>query len=146
MTSAASIVAAIPAVRAGAARLAAEFCGATNRRRQPARSWSAATSAPSSARAADVKLYITADAEIARRAAGQRVARTRRGAIYENVLQDLSERDARDRGRRDAPLSAAADAEIIDTTALDAEAVVERAAELVARALAERAFKEKEWL
>ena len=61
-------------------------------------------------------------------------------------MQDLKERDARDSGRRAAPLSAAPDAEIIDTTALDADAVFERAAELVARALAERALKEKEWL
>jgi len=96
--------------------------------------------------AADVKLYVTADIAIR---AERRVKELRaRGAaaIYQNVLQDLEERDARDRGRRDAPLSVAADAEIIETTALDAEAVVERAAELVARALAERAFKEKEWL
>ena len=57
------------------------------------------------------------------------------------------ERDARDSERRAAPLSAAPDAEIIDTTTLDADAVLERAADLTARALrGERALKEKEWL
>ncbi|MGA8382882.1 MAG: (d)CMP kinase [Stellaceae bacterium] len=145
VTSAASTVAAIPAVRQAllawqqnfAARPTAPAAGAILVGRDIG-----TVVCPS----ADVKLYITAAAETR---AERRVKELRaRGAdaIYENVLQDLIERDARDRGRRDAPLSAAADAEIIDTTALDAEAVVERAAELVARALAERAFKEKEWL
>jgi len=58
---------------------------------------------------ADVKLYVTAD--VATRA--DRRVRELRGrgaaAIYENVLQDLMERDARDSERRDAPLSIAAD-------------------------------------
>jgi cytidylate kinase len=57
-------------------------------------------------------------------------------AIYETVLQDLTDRDARDAGRRDAPLAAAGDAVVIDATALDADAVFERAARLVAGALA----------
>ena len=57
------------------------------------------------------------------------------------MLQDLKERDARDSERRAAPLSVASDAEVIDTTALDADAVLERAATFIARAL-----KEKEWL
>ncbi len=90
---------------------------------------------------AEVKLYITAD--VATRA-GRRVKELRgRGAaaIYENVLQDLMERDARDSERWDAPLSIAPDAIIIDTTTLDADAVLERAADVIARAI-----KEKEWL
>lgn len=90
--------------------------------------------------AADVKLFITASPEAR---AWRRVEELREqgaAAIYEHVLQDLSERDARDSGRRAAPLMAAPDAEVIDTTALDPRIVFERAAELVARAL-----KEKEW-
>jgi cytidylate kinase len=89
---------------------------------------------------ADVKLFITAGADVR---AARRVRELREQgstAIYESVLQDLNERDARDSGRRAAPLVAAADAEIIDTTALDADAVFERASDLVARSL-----KEKEW-
>ncbi len=91
--------------------------------------------------AADVKLYITADPETR---ADRRVKELRghgAAAIYENVLQDLKERDARDRERRAAPLSVAPDAEVIDTTTLNADAVVELAASYIARAL-----KEKEWL
>jgi cytidylate kinase len=89
---------------------------------------------------ADVKLFITAGADVR---AARRVRELREQgstAIYESVLQALNERDARDSGRLAAPLAAAADAEIIDTTALDADAVLERASDLVARSL-----KEKEW-
>ncbi len=94
---------------------------------------------------AHLKLFLTAALETR---ANRRVEELRgRGvaAIYDSVLQDLIERDARDSQRRAAPLSAAPDAEIIDTTALDADAVLERAADLTARALEARALKEKEW-
>jgi CMP/dCMP kinase len=90
---------------------------------------------------ADLKLFLTADVKTR---AKRRVEELRgRGAtaIYEIVLQDLNERDARDGERRAAPLSVAPDAEVIDTTTLDAAAVIELAADYVARAL-----KEKEWL
>jgi cytidylate kinase len=43
-------------------------------------------------------------------------------AIYGEVLQDLEQRDARDRERRTAPLVAAPDAFVLDTTHLDADA------------------------
>jgi CMP/dCMP kinase len=90
--------------------------------------------------AADVKLFITANfAERARR----RVGELRQGgaaAIFEDVLQDLKERDARDTERRASPLITAPDVIVIDTTTLDPDAVFERASDLIARAL-----KEKEW-
>jgi cytidylate kinase len=54
-------------------------------------------------------------------------------ATYADVLRELNERDA---GRQAAPLRAPADAVIIDTTALDAEAVFARACDIVMRALA----------
>jgi cytidylate kinase len=90
--------------------------------------------------AADVKLFITASAE---ERARRRVAELRQAgaaAIFEDVLQDLKERDARDAQRRAAPLTAAPDATVIDTTTLDADAVFERVCNLIARAL-----EEKEW-
>ncbi|MBM3488548.1 MAG: (d)CMP kinase, partial [Alphaproteobacteria bacterium] len=43
-------------------------------------------------------------------------------AIPGHVLQDMLERDRRDRGRAVAPLVPASDAFVLDTTALDAEA------------------------
>jgi CMP/dCMP kinase len=89
---------------------------------------------------ADVKLFITADvAERARR----RVVDLRQGgavAIFEDVLQDLMNRDARDTERWASPLIAAPDAIVIDTTTLDPDAVFERASDLI-----ERALKEKVW-
>jgi cytidylate kinase len=50
----------------------------------------------------------------------------------------MKERDARDSGRRAAPLSAAPDAVIIDTTSLDPDQVFERASDLIARLLSAR--------
>ena len=87
---------------------------------------------------ADLKLFLTADAQTRARRRVEELRRSGAPAIYETVLQDLKERDARDAGRRAAPLTAAQNAVIIDTTALDADAVLELAARHVARALAER--------
>jgi len=50
----------------------------------------------------------------------------------------MKERDARDSGRRVAPLAAAPDAVTIDTTDLDPDQVFEQARNLIARALAAR--------
>jgi cytidylate kinase len=85
---------------------------------------------------AEVKLFITASQEA--RAARRLKELRERGAaaIYDRVLQDMKERDARDSGRRVAPLSAAPDAVTIDTTGLDPDQVFETASELIARALA----------
>jgi len=43
-------------------------------------------------------------------------------AIYAAVLRDLAERDARDSSRSVAPLVRAADALLLDTTSMDADA------------------------
>jgi CMP/dCMP kinase len=85
---------------------------------------------------ASVKLFVTASPEVR---AGRRFRELReRGApaIYDSVLQDMTERDARDQGRRAAPLVAAPDAVILDTSGLDADQAFEQASTIVARALA----------
>lgn len=72
---------------------------------------------------APVKLFVTAAVEIR---AARRVRELReRGlqAIEDQVLRDMQDRDARDSGRLDSPLQAAADAFVIDTGGLDADAV-----------------------
>ena len=71
---------------------------------------------------ADAKLYVQAspDARAERRFKELRDAGVE--AIYERVLQDMKDRDARDSQRRTAPLRPADDAFVLDTTALDAEA------------------------
>jgi cytidylate kinase len=85
---------------------------------------------------AAVKLFVTASIEAR---AERRVKELReRGAtaIYGDVLRDMKERDARDSLRRVAPLAAAPDAVIIDTTRHDADQVFVRAADIITRALA----------
>jgi cytidylate kinase len=139
VASAASVVAAIPEVRRALLGFQRDFA---------AHPLAAARGAVLDGRdigtvvcpGADVKLFITASIETR---AARRVKELREQgapAIYKDVLQDLNERDARDSRRREAPLTAAHDAYIIDTTTLDADVVFERASALVARAL-----EEKEW-
>ncbi len=55
------------------------------------------------------------------------------GAIYARVLEDMRERDARDTARATAPMKPAEDAEIIDTSALDADQVFQRARDSIDR-------------
>ncbi len=56
-------------------------------------------------------------------------------SIYSRVLQDMRERDARDRGRTVAPLIPAKDALRIDSSSLDADAVFRRAVDHIDRVL-----------
>jgi cytidylate kinase len=139
VSAAASIVAAIPAVRSILLGLQREFA---------AHPPSPAKGAVLDGRdigsvvcpSADAKIFLTASTGARAR---RRLAELRQQgatAIYENVLQDMKERDARDSGRPTAPLIAAPDAIVIETTTLDANAVFERACDLV-----ERTLKEKEW-
>jgi cytidylate kinase len=71
---------------------------------------------------ADAKVFVTAsvDARATRRFKELRAAGVE--AIYERVLQDMKDRDARDSGRQVAPLKPADDAFVLDTTALSADA------------------------
>jgi CMP/dCMP kinase len=85
---------------------------------------------------ADIKLFVTADADVRARRRLDELRADGVPAIYEDVLKELRERDARDAGRQVAPLTAAADAILIDTTALDADAVMARMSEIVERAIA----------
>lgn len=71
---------------------------------------------------ADVKLYITAGAEVR---AGRRVRDIEgRGGKADpaEILSDIRRRDARDSGRADSPLKPAADAHLLDTSDMTIEA------------------------
>ena len=73
---------------------------------------------------APVKFYVTASAEVR---ADRRVRELRdrgQSADAGAVLADIQARDARDSGRAVAPLKPAADAVILDTSAMDAEEVL----------------------
>lgn len=80
---------------------------------------------------AHVKLFVTASDEV--RAERRFLELQERGldVTPEGVLADLKLRDARDSERATAPLVAAEDAVILDTTTLDIEAAVQRAIDVV---------------
>jgi cytidylate kinase len=80
---------------------------------------------------ARVKLFITASPE-ARALRRQRELQARgQAAIWEAILQDMQDRDARDSKRDVAPLKPAADAVVIDTTSLSPDQVFEAAKAIV---------------
>lgn len=76
---------------------------------------------------AQAKLFITASVEV--RAERRLKELQRRGipAISSDVLEDMKARDARDSQRAVAPLRPAADAFVLDTSALDADQVFSKA-------------------
>ena len=80
---------------------------------------------------AEVKLFVTASAEV--RAQRRFAELTARGDQTDlaTVLADVQARDARDRDRADAPLRAAEDATVLDTTDLGIEAAVAAAIKAV---------------
>ncbi len=72
---------------------------------------------------AEVKIFVTASPETrAQRRALELAARGEK-ADYPAILADIAKRDARDSQRADAPLRAAPDAARLDTTAMSVEAV-----------------------
>ena len=85
---------------------------------------------------APVKLFITASTEARALRRFKELQEKGSGAIYARVLQDMQERDARDQDRAVAPLSAAADALVIDTSALNADQVFDLAIAHIDRILA----------
>jgi cytidylate kinase len=83
---------------------------------------------------AQVKLYVTASAEVRAQRRFQELAAKGLAKDFDTVLKDVKERDARDMGRSDAPLRPADDALQIDTSAMDVETAVATAiAEITAK-------------
>ena len=74
---------------------------------------------------AQIKLFITASVQ--ERARRRWLEMTDRGAdiLIETIQKDIAARDARDMGRKDAPLKPAIDALLVDTTAFDREQAFE---------------------
>lgn len=79
---------------------------------------------------AEVKLYVTASAEVRARRRHKEL-----GGALSDVLVEVLERDARDMGRIDAPLRAAPDATVIDTSTMSIDEAVQAAVAEVARCL-----------
>ena len=79
---------------------------------------------------AEVKLYVTASAQVRAQRRWLEV-----GGDPAQVLAEVIERDARDMGRADAPLVAAADALVIDTSDMSIEGAVATAIAAIAARL-----------
>ncbi len=79
---------------------------------------------------ADLKIFVTASLEERARRRTLELQDKGIDAIQDRVLADMIARDERDRDRKTAPLAAANDAIVLDTTEMDADAVFDRAADL----------------
>ncbi len=87
---------------------------------------------------ADLKIYL--DATLAERARRRHLERQRRGeqVSFEQVLADVERRDRGDSTRQHAPLAAAPDAIMVETTGMDVDQVLDRVGLLVERWRSER--------
>lgn len=87
---------------------------------------------------ADVKLYVTASAEV-RAARRLRDIESRGGrADLDEILADIIRRDERDTGRADSPLKPAVNAHLLDTSEMSIEAAFLAARAIIEDAIAAR--------
>ncbi|KQZ26441.1 cytidylate kinase [Mesorhizobium sp. Root552] len=85
---------------------------------------------------ADVKLYVTASAEVRARRRLAEIEANGGAADFAGILADIRRRDERDTGRADSPLKPAADAHLLDTSEMDIEAAFLAAKAIVDDAVA----------
>jgi cytidylate kinase len=85
---------------------------------------------------AEVKLFVTASAEVRARRRCDELQGLGLNVHYDDVLADIHARDERDAHRAAAPLKPAADAYVLDTSDLDVEQAVAGALEAVREATA----------
>jgi len=76
---------------------------------------------------ADFKFFIDADLEVRAERRTRELQAAGQSVMFRDVLEDMRDRDRRDRERQTAPLKAADDALIIDSSDLDADSVLARA-------------------
>jgi CMP/dCMP kinase len=123
---AASIVSALPGVRAGLLQFQRDFA-----RKPPAGAKGAVLDGRDIGTVvcpdADAKLFITASVQARSERRLNELRARGVQAIYADVLKDMKERDARDSERASAPLRVADGAFLLDTSALDANAAYEAA-------------------
>ena len=82
---------------------------------------------------ADVKIFVTASPEARAQRRALELASRGEKIDYGAILADIAKRDARDSGRAAAPLRAAPDAALLDTTRLGVEAAFAEALRIVAQ-------------
>jgi cytidylate kinase len=123
---AASVVAAMPAVRAGLIARQRRFAGQPGGAVLDGRDIGTVICPQ-----APAKLFVTATPEVRAARRHKELAGRGEAATFEGILADIRRRDARDSGRSDAPLKAAQDAVILDTSALTVEEAVAAAIAIV---------------
>jgi CMP/dCMP kinase len=123
---AASVVSAIPEVRAALLRLQQDFAAAV-----PGAVLDGRDIGTIICPFADAKIFVTASPEV--RAKRRAIEMSRLGQIASEaaILADIQRRDERDSKRAIAPLKPAADAHILDTSNLDIDAVLRHAIAIV---------------
>jgi len=89
---------------------------------------------------ADVKIYVTASSDVRARRRTDELQAKGRAVDYGRILDEIRTRDGRDAGRATAPLAAAPDAIVLDTTLLDPDAAFAAAVAIVENAHAAAAF------
>ena len=82
---------------------------------------------------ADVKIFVTADLSVRSRRRFEELRARGEPVTLEGVTEVLRRRDERDAGRADAPMRAADDAILLDTTDLDIEQAFDAAVGLILR-------------
>ncbi len=84
---------------------------------------------------ADVKLFVTASARVRAERRWKEMQVRGVAVSLEEIEADILRRDARDIGRRDAPLAVAADAHVLDTSELGRDEAIAAAIAIVEAAL-----------
>jgi len=125
---AASVVSAIPDVRAALFNFQQEFAAAPPGAVLDGRDIGTVI-CPN----ADVKIFVTATPEVRARRRALELQSRGESANETDVLADIRRRDERDRSRAAAPLVQAVDAHLLDTTHMDADAVFAAAVQLIER-------------
>jgi cytidylate kinase len=123
---AASVISALPSVRAALLKFQRQFAAASPGAVLDGRDIGTVICPD-----ADVKIFVVADPKV--RAYRRTLEAINRGEIVDEaeVLADILKRDERDRNRATAPLKAAADAHLLDNSHLDIEGGVRAAIDIV---------------
>lgn len=80
---------------------------------------------------ADVKIFVTASAEVRARRRTDELNAKGRTVVYERILEEVRQRDDRDSNRAVSPLKPADDAHLLDTSELSIDGVFRKACSLI---------------
>jgi len=123
---AASVVSAIPEVRAALVRLQQDFAAAP-----PGAVLDGRDIGTVICPHADAKIFVTASPQVRARRRALEMRRAGEAVDEAEILADIRRRDERDSARAIAPLKAAPDAQVLDTSDLDIEAAFRAAIAIV---------------